>query len=140
MSAVRDSVTNFMRFDQCVLKTTQLVWVMEHASEGQWSDRRIAVRAEPDASVGHGDEQPIWLCHSHDLALVFDRSSGLPEGREVALRRPSDTPTQLRGDRSAACEAATSGPASDFRLHASIQKRGEVRTHPDSGVRLLSSS
>ena len=87
------------------LKTTQFVWVIEYASQEQWSDRHITARVVLDASASHKDEQPMWLCHNHELAIVFDRSSGVPDGREIALRRPADTPlsrmeTNLRPVRS----------------------------------------
>ena len=74
------------------LKATQFVWVIEYASKQQWSDGHIAARVVLDASASHRDEQPMWFCHNHQLAFVFDRSSGVPNGRDIALRRPSDTP------------------------------------------------
>ena len=87
------------------LKTTQFVWVIEYASAAQWNDRHITARVVLDASASRKDEQPMWLCHNHELAIVFDRSSGVPDGREIALRRPADTPlsrmeTNLRPVRS----------------------------------------
>ena len=74
------------------LKTTQFIWVIEYASEEQWSDRHITARVVVDASASLKDEQPMWLCHNHELAIVFDRSSGVPKGSKIALRRPADTP------------------------------------------------
>ena len=74
------------------LKTTQFVWVIEYASEDQWKDGHIAVRAVLDASASRKDEQPIWLCHNHELALVFDRSSEEPKAQMVRLGRSRDTP------------------------------------------------
>ena len=75
------------------LNTTQFVWVIEYASKEQWNDRHITARVVLDAGASHRDEQPMWLCHNHELAIVFDRSSGVPkEAREIALRRPADTP------------------------------------------------
>ena len=87
------------------LKTTQFVWVIEYASEEQWNDRHVAVRVVLDASASRKDEQPIWLCHNHDLALVFDRSSEVPKAQVVRLGRPAATPlgrmeTNLRPVRS----------------------------------------
>ncbi len=87
------------------LKTTQFVWVIEYASEVQWNDRHITARVVLDASASRKDEQPMWLCHNHELAIVFDRSSGVPDGREIALRRAANTPlsrmeTNLRPVRS----------------------------------------
>lgn len=87
------------------LKTTQFVWVIEYASEEQWKDRHITARVVLDASASRKDEQPMWLCHNHELAIVFDRSSEVPKGHEIALRRPADTPlsrmeTNLRPVRS----------------------------------------
>ena len=88
------------------LKTTQFVWVIEYASEEQWKTRHITARIVLDASASRKDEQPIWLCHNHKLAIVFDRSSGEPRGRGIALQRPADTPlsrmeTNLRPVRTA---------------------------------------
>ena len=57
------------------LKTTQFVWVIEYASEEQWKERHITARVVLDASASRRDEQPMWLCHNHELAIVFDRSS-----------------------------------------------------------------
>ena len=74
------------------LKTTQFVWVIEYASEEQWKERHITARVVLDASASRRDEQPMWLCHNHELAIVFDRSSEVPTGLEFALRRPADTP------------------------------------------------
>ncbi len=74
------------------LKTTQFVWVIEYASEEQWKKKHITVRMVLDASASQKDEQPMWLCHNHNLAFVFDRSSGGIKGRKIQLRRPADTP------------------------------------------------
>ncbi len=74
------------------LKTAQFVWVIEYASEDQWNDRHIAARVVLDASASRKDEQPMWLCHNHELAFVFDRSSEVPKGREILLGRPANTP------------------------------------------------
>ena len=74
------------------LQTAQFVWVIEYASEEQWIDRHITARVVLDASASRKDEQPMWLCHNHKLAIVFDRSSGKPKGRGIELQRPTDTP------------------------------------------------
>ena len=95
------------------LTTTQFVWVIEYASEEQWNDRHITARVVLDASASHKDEQPMWLCHNHELAIVFDRSSGKPDGWEIALRRPADTPLSRMGNQFAAREIATFGPTGE---------------------------
>ena len=74
------------------LRTTQFVWVIEYASEEQWKERHITARVVLDASASCEDEQPMWLCHNHELAIVFDRSSAEPKGRAIALPRPANTP------------------------------------------------
>ena len=74
------------------LKTAQFVWVIEYATEQQWKDKHIAARAVVDATASPKDAQPMWLCHNHDLAVVFDRSSGILSGREVPLKRAQDMP------------------------------------------------
>ena len=74
------------------MRTSQFVWVIEYASEKQWAEKHIAARAVVDASASPADEHPMWLCHNHELAIVFDRSSGAPGGKEIALDRPECTP------------------------------------------------
>ena len=74
------------------LRTTQFVWVIEYASEEQWRSRHITARVVLDASASCEDEQPMWLCHNHELAIVFDRSSAEPKGHGISLRRPPNTP------------------------------------------------
>ena len=74
------------------LKTAQFVWIIEYATEKQWKDKQIAARAIVDATASPKDAQPMWLCHNHDLAVVFDRSSGSLKGREVPLKRAQGTP------------------------------------------------
>ena len=74
------------------MRTAQFVWVIEYASEQQWAQEHIAARAVIDASASPTDEHPMWLCHNHELAIVFDRSSGKPSGKEVELDRPECTP------------------------------------------------
>ncbi len=74
------------------LKTTQFVWLVEYASEEQWSDGHIAARVVLDASASRKDVQPMWLCHNHEFAFIFDRSSEVPTGREIGLGRPANTP------------------------------------------------
>ena len=87
------------------LRTTQFVWVVEYASAEQWNDRHITARVVLDASASRKDEQPMWLCHNHELAIVFDRSGEVPKARGIQLDRPADTPlsrmeTNLRPVRS----------------------------------------
>ena len=106
------------------LKTAQFVWVIEYASKEQWHDRHITARVVLDASASRKDEQPMWLCHNHELAIVFDRSSGVPGGREIALRRPANTPlsrmeTNLHPVRSPSVDRPTNATgASETRRNA----------------------
>ena len=74
------------------LKTAQFVWLVEYATEQQWSQGHIAARMVIDATASPNDPLPIWLCHNHELALVFDRSSGQLRAVSVDLRRPRHTP------------------------------------------------
>ncbi len=74
------------------LRTTQFVWVIEYSSEDQWKDNHITARVVLDASASCEDKQPMWLCHNHELAIVFDRSSAEPKGHKIALCRPANTP------------------------------------------------
>jgi len=74
------------------VRTAQFVWVIEYASEQEWACGHIAARAVIDASASPTDEHPMWLCHNHELAIAFDRSSGKPSGKEFELDRPECTP------------------------------------------------
>ncbi len=74
------------------LKTTQFVWVIEYATDEQWRMKHITARAVLDASASRTDEQPMWLCHNDQMAIIFDRSSEVPKGQEIALQRPTNTP------------------------------------------------
>ncbi len=74
------------------LNTTRFVWVVELATERQWSLRQVSARAILDASASIRDKQPMWLYHDHELATVFDRSSPVLKGQSVALRRPTGSP------------------------------------------------
>ena len=74
------------------IRTAQFVWVIEYVSEQKWAREHIAARAVIDASASPTDEHPMWLCHYHELAVVSDRSSGKPGGKEVELDRLGCTP------------------------------------------------
>ena len=87
-SQMGDILVNLIMY----LKTAQFVWVVEYATEKEWGQNHITARAVVDATASPNDEQPIWLLHNHELAIIFDRSSGKPNGRGVALERPSNTP------------------------------------------------
>ncbi len=70
----------------------KLLWVIEYASEKQWTKKHITVRMVLDAGASQKDGQPIWLCHNHNLEFVFDRSSGEMKGHKIPLQRPANTP------------------------------------------------
>ena len=69
------------------MDTAQFVWVVEYCSVGQWRDVRVAARAIVDATASPRDEVPIWLLHTEDVAIVFDRSSAEGKSREIVLDR-----------------------------------------------------
>ena len=69
------------------LDTAQFVWVVEYCSVGQWQDVRVAARAIVDATASPRDDVPIWLLHTEDVAIVFDRSSAESKFRDIVLDR-----------------------------------------------------
>ena len=69
------------------LDTAQFVWVVEYCSVDQWQAVRVAARAIVDATASPMDEIPIWLLHTEDVAIVFDRSSAGGKSRDIALDR-----------------------------------------------------
>ena len=74
------------------LNTAQFIWVVEYASDEQWAQGHIAVRAIVDATASPRDPLPVWLSHDEQSAIVFDRSSAKLDAKVVALKRPADTP------------------------------------------------
>lgn len=73
------------------LKTAQFIWVVEYASGSQWGRGHIARRMIVDATASPRDEQPIWLMHDDQQAIVFDRSAKA-SASVVELKRPTNTP------------------------------------------------
>ena len=80
-------VNLFMR-----LNTAQFIWVVEYASDEQWTQRHITARAIADATASPQDEAPVWLVHDGQEAIMFNRSSAELDADVVALNRPTDTP------------------------------------------------
>ena len=74
------------------LKTAQFIWVVEYASDRQWSQGHISARAIIDATASPSDEQPVWLSHNDQMAIVFDRTSAKGGADVVNLDRPAHTP------------------------------------------------
>ena len=76
------------------LDTAQFIWVVEYASETQWTQRHVTARAIIDASASPRDPLPIWLLHDGESALVFDRTSVGADSQHglVKLKRPEGTP------------------------------------------------
>lgn len=73
-----------------VLPLAQFVWIVEFATETQWSAGRITARAIIDATASLRDPAPLWLFHGQTTALVFDRQKpNDPNGvRVLALSDP----------------------------------------------------
>jgi hypothetical protein len=74
------------------LQTSQFVWVVEYASEDQWSRGQIGARAIVDATASLNDALPVWMAHDLNEALVFDRSDATPSAAVVSLKRERDAP------------------------------------------------
>ncbi|MGY4506403.1 hypothetical protein ACVWYH_010385 [Bradyrhizobium sp. GM24.11] len=55
------------------LPYAQFVWVVEFSTEEQWANERVEARAVIDATASLREPMPLWLFHSHDGALIFDR-------------------------------------------------------------------
>ena len=72
------------------LQTSQFVWVVEYASEEQWSRGQIGARAILDATASLNDTMPVWLAHDLSEALVFDRTKADPSAAVVSLKREPD--------------------------------------------------
>ncbi|WP_439402602.1 hypothetical protein ACNJYA_09315 [Bradyrhizobium sp. DASA03068] len=60
---------------QCImtLPYAQFIWVVEFSTEEQWANGRVEARAVIDATASLREATPIWLFHSRDGALIFDR-------------------------------------------------------------------
>lgn len=55
------------------LPFAQFVWIVEIATQADWSKGQIAARAVLDATASLREDVPFWLIHNRDKALVFDR-------------------------------------------------------------------
>jgi hypothetical protein len=53
----------------------QFVWIVEIATESQWSLGQVSVRAVIDATASLRENIPLWLIHSSTEALVFNRET-----------------------------------------------------------------
>lgn len=68
-------------FDPALLQTimslpfAQFVWIVEIATEPQWTGYQIFARAIIDATASHRETMPLWLLHTAKEALVFDRET-----------------------------------------------------------------
>ena len=74
------------------LKTAQFIWIIEYATNSQWNKGHIATRAVVDATASMRDKQPVWLIHSDQYAIVFDRTYAEINGKMIDLKRPTGTP------------------------------------------------
>jgi len=73
-----------------VLPLAQFVWIVEFATEAQWSAGRITARAIIDATREPPRSRPTLAVHGQTTALVFDRQKpNDPNGvRVLALSDP----------------------------------------------------
>lgn len=75
-----------------LLRTAQFVWIVEYATHEQWANGHICARAIIDATASPHDEQPVWLSHNQEIAIVFDRSSARTTPNFLVLKRPANVP------------------------------------------------
>src|SRR3984957_5117154 len=79
-------IRRFMRgreseFDPAILTAVmklpfaQFVWVVEFATEAEWSNGQISARAIIDATASERESWPLWLFHTRTQALIFSRES-----------------------------------------------------------------
>ena len=52
---------------------SQFIWVVEIATEEDWLGQRVTARAVLDASASVTEEVPLWLFHTVEKGLVFNR-------------------------------------------------------------------
>lgn len=57
------------------LPFAQFVWIVEFATDAQWSAGRIGARAVIDATASLTEWSPFWIVHGQREALLFDRES-----------------------------------------------------------------
>ncbi len=74
------------------LKTAQFIWVVEYASDEQWTQGHIAARVIIDATASPQDPVPVWLSHDEEKAIVFNRSSATVAAEFLELNRHADVP------------------------------------------------
>jgi hypothetical protein len=60
----------------------QFVWVVELADEAQWASGQVALRAVIDATASFHETNPLWLVHSEEGAVVFDRADSSIDPRD----------------------------------------------------------
>ncbi len=62
---------------QAVMKLpfAQFIWIVEFATEAQWSAGRVAARAVIDATASLTEWAPFWIVHGQREALLFSRES-----------------------------------------------------------------
>src|SRR5262249_42016291 len=71
------------------LPFAQFVWIIEFATDSQWQVGQVTARAVVDATASLRDAMPLWLIHTRDEALVFDRSSITPAIGGLKLNNPA---------------------------------------------------
>lgn len=62
-----------------MLPYAQFVWVVEVATEEEWSKNQVAGRAIIDATAGLAEFNPLWLIHGSTGALIFERKIVNPD-------------------------------------------------------------
>jgi hypothetical protein len=60
----------------------QFVWIVELADEAQWASGQVALRAVIDATASFHETNPLWLVHSGEGAVVFDRADSSIDPRD----------------------------------------------------------
>lgn len=57
-----------------LLPMAQFVWVIEIASSKDWASGNISARAVVDATASLREPLPLWLFHSRNVAVAFERN------------------------------------------------------------------
>ena len=60
------------------LPFAQFIWIIEFTTEAQWQTGQVAARAVVDATASFREVMPLWLFHTRDEALLFDRQAIAP--------------------------------------------------------------
>ena len=70
------------------MSAARFIWVVEYATAKQWATGYIHARAILDATASPNDAVPVWLIHSEQQLIIFDRASAASRAGMIELKRP----------------------------------------------------